>query len=313
MGTSYRAQIAVAFEVLAEGLAPFVDQQMTATFPGADWIMVAASKLGKRRDVIVSLSDPHFQLEVLNRWWGPAFSPPLTERERQTVGELRTARNYWAHPDEDHPFDHDYASAVIRHAEELLRAIDSPQAARMSDLQDQLQWDGVQETAREQGLTESEALIHQLTQLREEQNGLEDQLRVAREEAQSASGRTRAVTRQLAELQTQYAAVAGLRDQYLVLQKQLEEERAKREAVLDDTTSVREQLDSATSAIENLQVQSNALSDQLNDARRNLSDVDPLQTAAGRRWVWLITSLVLVLGLLVVVAYWVGYAATGKG
>ena len=305
MGTSYRAQIAVAFEVLAEGLAPFVDARMTATFPGADWIMVAASKLGKRRDVIVSLSDPHFQLEVLNRWWGPAFSPPLGERERQTVTELRTARNYWAHPDEDHPFDHEYSSAVIRHAEELLRAIDSPQAGRMADLQDQLQWEGVQETAREQGLTESEAMLHQLTQLREEHDELEDQLQAAREEAQSASGRTRAVARQLAELQTQYAAVAGLRDQYLVLQRQLEEERTKRESVLEDTTAVREQLEGATSAIEALQEQSYALNTQLNDARRNLRDVDPLETAAGRRWIWLITSLVLVLGILVVVAYYI--------
>jgi hypothetical protein len=305
MGTSYRAQIAAAFEVLAEGLAPFVDERMTATFPGADWIMVAASKLGKRRDVIVSLSDPHFQLEVLNRWWGPAFSPPMTERERQTVTELRTARNYWAHPDEDHPFDHEYSSVVIRHAEELLRAIDSPQAARMADLQDQLQWEGVQETAREQGMTESEAMIHQLTQLREDQDELEEQLEAARHEAQSASGRTRAITRQLAELQTQYAAVAGLRDQYLVLQKQLEEERAKRESVLEDTTSVREQLDSATSAIEALQDQSVALNEQLNDARRNLRDINPLETAAGRRWIWLITSLVLVLGILVAVAYYI--------
>jgi len=46
-------------------------------------------------------------------------------------------------------------------------------------------------------------------------------LEVAREAAQSASGRSQAVSRQLAELQTQYAAVAGLRDQYLVLQRQL--------------------------------------------------------------------------------------------
>ena len=65
MTASYRAQVAVAFEVLAEGLAPFVDDRMSKAFPDEDWILMAASKLGKRRDVLVSLSDPHFQLEVL--------------------------------------------------------------------------------------------------------------------------------------------------------------------------------------------------------------------------------------------------------
>jgi len=48
-----------------------------------------------------------------------------------------------------------------------------------------------------------------------------------------------------------------------------------------------------------------ALNEQLNDARRNLRDINPLETAAGRRWIWLITSLVLVLGILVAVAYYI--------
>src|SRR4051812_12315958 len=110
MPASYRGQVATAFEVLAEGLATFVDEHMAKTFPEDDWILMAASKLGKRRDVLVSLSDPHFQLEVLNRWWGPAFSQSLAGDLRATITELRTARNHWAHPDEDHPFDIEYAS-----------------------------------------------------------------------------------------------------------------------------------------------------------------------------------------------------------
>ncbi len=122
VGVSYRAQVATAFEILAEGLAPFVDERMSAAYPNDDWILMAATKLGKRPDVLVSLSDPHFQLEVMNRWWGPAFCPPLAEPIRSTVSELRTARNHWAHPDEDHPFDVDYATRVVLEAEDLLRA-----------------------------------------------------------------------------------------------------------------------------------------------------------------------------------------------
>ncbi|MGZ4729727.1 MAG: Swt1 family HEPN domain-containing protein [Acidimicrobiales bacterium] len=305
MGTSYRAQVAVAFEILAEGLAPFVDARMSATFPGDDWILMAAGKLGKRRDVLVSLSDPHFQLEVMNRWWGPAFSSGLSDGDRARVGELRTSRNHWAHPDQDHPLDIDAALSVVQNGEELLRAIGSDEAERMADLQEQLRWDSVREVALEQGLTESEAVLQQLVELKEEHDELQRQLAAAREAAQSASGRSRAVSRQLAELQTQYAAVAGLRDQYLVLQRQLEEEREKREAVLGDTTTVRQQLDAAQAAISALQNQSSSLNDQLSQARRTLATIDPIDTEVGKRWLWLISALVMVLGILVVVAAYI--------
>ncbi|MGZ4716540.1 MAG: Swt1 family HEPN domain-containing protein [Acidimicrobiales bacterium] len=305
MGTSYRAQVAVAFEILAEGLAPFVDARMSATFPGDDWILMAAGKLGKRRDVLVSLSDPHFQLEVMNRWWGPAFSSGLSDGDRARIGELRTSRNHWAHPDQDHPLDIDAALSVVQNGEELLRAIGSDEAERMADLQEQLRWDSVREVALEQGLTESEAVLQQLVELKEEHDELQRQLAAAREAAQSASGRSRAVSRQLAELQTQYAAVAGLRDQYLVLQRQLEEEREKREAVLGDTTTVRQQLDAAQAAISALQNQSSSLNDQLSQARRTLATIDPIDTEVGKRWLWLISALVMVLGILVVVAAYI--------
>jgi hypothetical protein len=305
VGISYRAQVAVAFEILAEGLATFVDGRMSSTYPGQDWILMAATKLGKRPDVLVSLSDPHFQLEVMNRWWGPAFCPPLPETLRSTIGELRTARNHWAHPDEDHPFDVEYAIQVVNEGEDLLRAIGSPQVDRMVELRDRMRWESVREVAREEGMTETEAVLHQMTQLEAEHRELQEQLGAAREAAQSASGRSRAVSRQLAELQTQYAAVAGLRDQYRLMQRQLEEERTTREAALEDTSSVREQLASAEAALIALQNQSIKLNDQLTTTRRTLATIDPADTPTGRRWLWLVTALILVMGLLVVVA---GYA-----
>jgi chromosome segregation ATPase len=160
----------------------------------------------------------------------------------------------------------------------------------------------VREVAREEGLTESEAMLNQVAELRIEHDELERQLDEAREAAHSAAGRSHAVSRQLAELQTQYAAVAGLRDQYLILQRQLEDERTKRESVLEDTTIVRHQLDSAESAIAALQRQSVLLNDQLNEARTSLATIDPVDTEVGRRWLWLVTALVLMLGLLMVIA-----------
>jgi small-conductance mechanosensitive channel len=131
---------------------------------------------------------------------------------------------------------------------------------------------------------------------------LQHQLEDARGVAQSATGRQRAVARQLAELQNQYAAVSGLRDEYLALQRQLEEERNRREAALDDTTSVRDQLSRAESALGGLQTESEVLRGQLDQARATMTQVDPAQTEIGRRWIWLITALVIVMGVLVILA-----------
>lgn len=302
---SYRGQVATAFEVLAEGLAPFIDARMSKSFPDDDWILMAASKLQKRRDVLVSLSDPHFQLEVINRWWGPAFSKDLSDELRATITDLRTARNHWAHPDEDHPFDFDYALEVHHDAEELLRAINSPEADRMAELAEQLRWDSVREQARAQGMSQSDALMEQLTAMQKQYDELQSQLEEAREVAQSATGRQRAVARQLAELQSQYAAVSGLRDEYLSVQRQLEEERTHREAELDDTTTVREQLSRAERVLLDLHNESASLQVQLAETRHQLEDIDPAVTETGRRWLWLVTALLLCLGLLIAVAAYI--------
>lgn len=302
MTVSYRAQVAVAFEVLAEGLAPVVDERMSATYPDDDWILLAAAKLGKRRDVLVSLSDPHFQLEVINRWYGPAFADVLPGELRDGITDLRTARNYWAHPDPDHPIDADYAQQVLGTAEDVLRAVGAPQADRMAELLEDLRWDRVREEARDRGDSEADALMGQLAELQREYGDLHAQLEQARAVAQSATGRSRAVSRQLAELQSQYAAVAGLRDEYLRLQRQLEEERAGREQVQEDTSSVRNQLSSTESALVALQRESSTLRGELARTRAEMRHVDPAQTEEGRRWIWLMTVLVLVLGILVVVA-----------
>lgn len=299
---SYRAQVATAFEVLADGLAPFVDDRMSAAYPDEDWVLMAATKLGKRRDVLVSLSDPHFQLEVINRWWGPAFATVLGENMRQTITDLRTARNHWAHPDEDHPFDLDYALRVHQWVEDVLRACDAPEADRVVALADQLRWDGVRDQAREKGMSEADALMEQLTELQKAYDELNAHLAEARAAARSATGRQRAVARQLAELQSQYAAVSGLRDEYLALRRQLDEERTKREALLQDTTAVREQLARAEAVLDGLQEESTSLRQQLATTRASLSDVDPVETEAGRRWIWLITALVVVMGVVIVLA-----------
>jgi len=305
MSVSYRPQVAAAFEVLAEGLAPFVDARMSEQYPGEDWILVASAKLGKRRDVLASLVDPHFQLEVINRWWGPAFAPVLSEELRPVITDLRTARNHWAHPDPDHPFDLDYALRVHRWAEEVLSAVGAPQADEVAGLAEELRWGSLRETARAAGRSESEVLLDELARLESEQEALQSQLEEARTAAQTAAGRSRAMSRQLAELQAQYAAVAGLRDDYVALQAQLDAERASREAEEQDSTELRERLARAAGATERLGAEADHLRRELERTREEMARLDPVQTEIGRRWIWLVAALILVLGVLIA---FVGYS-----
>jgi len=299
MVVSFRPQVAAAFEVLAEGLAPFVDARMSALHPGEDWIMMAAGKLGKRRDVLVSIVDPHFQLEVINRWWGPAFESALTESMRPVVTDLRTARNHWAHPDADHPFDRDYALDVHRWAEELLRAAGAPEADQIGEMAEAVRWQSVHEAARASGQPEAEVLFEELVRLETEQESLSAQLVEAREAASSATGRSRAVSRQLAELQAQYAAVSGLRDDYLALEAQLDAERSVREAEERDTGELRARLERTAESSRQLAAEAELLRAELDRTRTEMAELNPADTVIGRRWIWLVTAMIVVLGVLI--------------
>ena len=191
-------------------------------------------------------------------------------------------------------------------AEELLRAIDSPQADRIAELAEQLRWDSVRDQARAQGMSQSDALMEQLTAMQKQYDELQSQLEDAREVAQSATGRQRAVARQLAELQSQYAAVSGLRDEYLAVQRQLEEERTHRESELDDTTAVSEQLSTGRDGCcSSCTTSRPRCSSSWPRPATSSQDVDPVVTEAGRRWLWLVTALLLCLGLLIAVAAYI--------
>jgi hypothetical protein len=307
MVQSYRPQVGAVLEELAEGLAPFVDEQMSGHLSGDDWIVAAATRMGKREPVLATATDPQFQLEVMIRWWGPVFAKRLSPDNRDVVAQLRTARNEWAHIADDRPIDLAYATNVVQLAEELLREIGSPVAEDVARIGRSLRLQSARTVAEEQGVSESEVLVKQLDELQRQRADLHDQLAEARSQAASASGQTRAVARQLADLQTQYAAVAGLRDQYLELQHQLESAGA---GAVDDrgvAESVGEQLTQARVALASLQDDSTRLADELRSARQAL--VDPGRTAVGRRWILLVAALVLVLGVVILLAYAAGTAA----
>ncbi|HEY5698983.1 MAG TPA: Swt1 family HEPN domain-containing protein [Acidimicrobiales bacterium] len=283
----------MAFEAIAEGLAPYVDKRMAAYLEGDDWILVASTKLGKRPDIAVSLTDPQFQLEVITRFWGPVFAKDLAPELREVVRELLQARNHWAHMSDTQPMDLPYAEGVHDLARDLLEGVGSPLAVQVDDLLDRLRWDAIHLVAEAEDIDDHTALMMRLGQLEDDRAELTRQLDAAREAADSQSGRTRAVARQLAELQTQYAAVAGLKERYERLQVQLEAA-----AGTGDPERVVAQLEHARKAAVALKVESSSLHSQLAEARALLND--PVGTAAGQRVIWLMAALLATLSMVMV-------------
>lgn len=294
--TSYRARVGETLEVLAEGLAPYVDRKMRAHMPrDEEWILTAAEKLGKRQNVVVSVSDPQFQLEVLSRFWGPVFAADLPSSARDVVGELLVARNHWAHISEETPIDLDFAEGVNRLAAELLESVRSPLAERIRELDQALGWQSVQDRAQADGVDPDEAVLAQLREMRAERAALETQLAQAREEAALQSDRSAATARRLADLQSQYAAVADLGKRYAALQQQLKTQRVPEGAPsgqLDD------EMAEAEGAVANLQDEASNLRQELAAARLALDGLDPLGTPAGQRWAWLVAALLVTMGVL---------------
>src|SRR5690348_10688274 len=101
MVMSNRDRVGRGLEILAAGLAPFVDARMTAAVPGGrDWVeMLQARDLsrhgGERQ---YSRADPRFLLRVITEEWR-AFKDQLSRAEQSFASELRDTGNRWAHGD----------------------------------------------------------------------------------------------------------------------------------------------------------------------------------------------------------------------
>jgi predicted AAA+ superfamily ATPase len=123
MAVSNRERVGRAFEALAKGLGPFVDDQMRAVH-GAGWLE-AFSSSGQRGPQPASLGDPAFLLRVVAEAWESAFRHRLARPERSLVFELRDTRNRWAH---NEAFNADDTYRALDSIERLLVAADAKEA-----------------------------------------------------------------------------------------------------------------------------------------------------------------------------------------
>ncbi|WP_328789785.1 DUF499 domain-containing protein [Streptomyces sp. NBC_00273] len=129
MATSNRERVGNGFELLAEGLEPFVDKIMTASTPhGGDWIKALEARdvqeLGSNR--VYSKSDAAVLLMAITEGWQAGFSDKLSRAEQSIASLLLDHHNRWAQNERYSPED---ASHVLDLIERLLTAVGDPQLA----------------------------------------------------------------------------------------------------------------------------------------------------------------------------------------
>jgi predicted AAA+ superfamily ATPase len=99
MATSNRDRVGRGFELLAEGLEPFVDRHMSAAAgSGTDWAQLLEARDKGRPGASKSFDkrDPAALLRVITEEWR-VFKDSLSRVEQSFASELRDTRNRWAH------------------------------------------------------------------------------------------------------------------------------------------------------------------------------------------------------------------------
>lgn len=124
-----RERVSKALDALAEGLHPFVQQQLQTIYRER-WFATAQASFREGRgqqnvDEGSMAWDAHAVLTVMWDQWNSVFRHKLSHVERSLVNELRDFRNRWAHQEE---FDFDDTYRVLDSCERLLKAVDASQA-----------------------------------------------------------------------------------------------------------------------------------------------------------------------------------------
>lgn len=138
MAISNHERIGKAFDLLKDGLAPFVAREIKAA--------IASQKIDHHR-LATYAGDPAMAQKSIAEWdvagllkvlwgtWNEIFRNILGHAERSLVSELRGQRNAWAHQER---FSGDDAYRTLDSAERLLTAISAPQAQEIERLRKEL-------------------------------------------------------------------------------------------------------------------------------------------------------------------------------
>lgn len=147
MAQTNRERLTRAFDLLSEGLDPFVDGVMTDQM-GPDWNVRLAKQESDKRgfDVTYSKKDVQVQLRMITEQ-GYLFKNDLSRDQQAFASELRAVRNRWAHSE---PISSADTSRALDTMARLLEAADSKDSAsEVAKLRDDVQRSTYEEQTRQ--------------------------------------------------------------------------------------------------------------------------------------------------------------------
>ena len=150
---SNKARVGEAFDLLAQGLGPFVSRRMAKTVPaGEDWAERYV-RSSARPDRQWSVDDPSFLLNVMIDTWKGVFDRQVPQSIRNLLFTLRDRRNEWAHNRSIQPHDAQFTLSGIL---TLLETVDAKEADLVRVSLDELNrslFEKEREKARTEGAT----------------------------------------------------------------------------------------------------------------------------------------------------------------
>ena len=138
MATTNHDRVSKAMALLRDGLAPFVQREITAKVKSGTVRMDAIRRFAENpqlADKPVDDWDVAALLKLMWDTWNEVFRDTLGFTERSLVSELRDWRNKWAHQER---FVSDDADRALDSAERLLTAIAAPQANELARIKREL-------------------------------------------------------------------------------------------------------------------------------------------------------------------------------
>ncbi|MGW1105524.1 Swt1 family HEPN domain-containing protein [Streptomyces sp. NPDC002540] len=155
MAISNRDRVNRGFELLAQGLEPFVDEIMKAATPdGGDWIKALEArdtqKFGSNR--VYAKSDPAVLLKVITEEWRAGFRGKLSRGEQSIASLLRDHRNKWAHNER---YSSEDAAHVLDLVERLLTSAGDTERAAAARKEKQNLLRAMYETETREAVKES--------------------------------------------------------------------------------------------------------------------------------------------------------------
>jgi predicted AAA+ superfamily ATPase len=137
MAVTNHERVGKAMDLVKTGLAPYVEREFASVLGDRAKAAFAALAGDDRMLAKKPLTDWDAAALLKLMWeaWNEVFRRTLGPAERSMVGELRGARNRWAHQES---FSSDDAYRVMDSANRLLTAVSAPQAAEVDKLKMEL-------------------------------------------------------------------------------------------------------------------------------------------------------------------------------